>query len=737
MSAPATEPNRLGVWSTDNGVDIAVAAPNAQALEVCFFSSPRPTAPETRYRLLGPQDGIWHGHIPGIIPGTFYGFRAWGPWDPDHGQVYNPYKLLLDPYARAISGKVELCSQTFSHQTDDDLYPIWPLQMDPTNSAPYTVRSVVCGPQFATVPGPQIPWEKTVIYEAHVRGLTMQMPGVPEELRGTYAGLAHPATISYLKNLGVTAIELLPIHAKYSEPFLTERGLSNYWGYSTLNYFSPEPSYATSSARELGPLAVLAEFRGMVSLLHEAGLEVLLDVVYNHTCEGGASGQCLSWRGLDNAMYYRLNQDDHAQPIDFTGCGNTLDSSHPRVIQMILDSLRYWAGDVGVDGFRFDLAVTSGRLNPDFCTYHPLFQACLDDPLLRSKKMIAEPWDLGPDGWRTTDFPLPFSSWNDRYRDTLRGFWLNDARNQARGDSRGSAPFELASRLSGSQDLYDYLQVPARRTPRCSINFVTAHDGFTLADLTTFDYKHNEANLENNRDGSQHNLSWNHGAEGSSLQSRSPLELLPDSAPLLTDLAAARIRSIHNLLGSILISAGTPMLCAGDEVGRTQFGNNNAYCQDNEISWIDWNLSTWQKDIHNTTRYLLQLRAKHPVFRPRTYLSGQQLPEDAIPDLSWYDRYAMPMSERQWHDPASRTLQMLRSGLEMADHDLLVVINGILTPQTVQLAPGRGLAYQLVWDSSWENPCRAEENGTEALGGQKVLLEPLSMQIYLSEKPAR
>lgn len=731
LETGAQNPYRLGVYPVENGVDVAVVAPHAQAVEVCFFNSGDPTATEYRYQLRGPVDGIWHGHVFSVTPGTFYGFRAWGEWAPEQGLFYNPYKLLLDPYAKAIHGQVELCSQTHAHRCDSDLYPLEPMQLDPTNSAPYTVRGVVSGPSFPLTPGPRIPWNETVIYEAHVRGFTMSLPGIPEHLRGTYAGLAHPASINYLKNLGVTTLELLPIHAKSSEAFLAERGLTNYWGYSTLSYFAPEPSYATAQARSIGPLAVLDEVRGMVSLLHQAGIEVILDVVYNHTCEGSRSGQTLSWRGLDNSMYYRLEPDNAQVNRDFTGCGNTLDMSHPRVRQMVLDSMRYWAGEVGVDGFRFDLAVSLGRMRDDFTQDHPFFQACLDDPILASKKMIAEPWDIGPNGWRTSDFPLPFSSWNDRYRDSMRSFWLDDARSQSRGESRGKGAYELASRLSGSQDLFGHGDLIAPRTPRCSVNFITAHDGFTLADLTCYDHKHNEANLEDNRDGNNHNLSWNHGAEGRAYGSEKDGDILPASIGFLQDLQIMRGRSIRNLFTSLLVSSGTPMLVAGDEFGRSQYGNNNAYCQDNEISWLDWDWHDWQKELHECVCYLLELRRKYQVFRPDKYLSGQSIGEDVLPDLSWYDRNGLPMEDRSWHDPYSRLFQMLRSGKPYHEPDLLMVCNGILEDIEVKLAPGRGNKYRLVWDSAWLTPDR--ENMLMYQGGDKVNLSELSIQIYLTD----
>ncbi|MBD3689910.1 glycogen debranching protein GlgX [Nanchangia anserum] len=725
----ATNPSRLGGHIVADGVDIAVVAPHAKAVEVCFFDSYAADAEETRFQLIGPDEGVWHGHVAGYHTGTPYGFRVWGPWDPQRGLVYNPNKLALDPYARAITGAVDLTDAVYAHRCDDDLYPIHPLQPDSHDSASHTVRGVIQAPSFPVVAGPRTPWNDTIIYEAHVKGLTKNLPDVPEHLRGTYAGLAHPATVSYLTDLGVTAIELLPVHAKLDEPFLTERGLSNYWGYSTLSYFAPEPSYASAAARAGGPSAVLDEFRGMVSLLHEAGLELILDVVYNHTCEGGMSGPGVSWRLIDNAMYYRIDPaTGHTR--DFTGCGNSLDSSEPRVNEMILDSLRYWARDMGVDGFRFDLGVTNGRLHEDFSPDHPLLQACLLDPVLRQKKMIAEPWDVGIGGWQTGGFPQAFSTWNDHYRDSLRQFWLVDAGTQSRGIARGGGPYDLATRLSGSQDLYGHLADATTAATRRSINFVTAHDGFTMADLTCYERKHNGANLEENRDGTNNNLSWNHGVEGRAAGPYLTKDDVPQAIEMLTELRPLRSRSLRNLFTMLMISAGTPMFVAGDEFGRTQFGNNNAYCQDSEISWVDWDLEDFQHDLHDCARMLIHLRRNHPVLRPARFLTGQAI-DDVLPDVSWYTRAGTELSDHSWHDPENRVLQMLRSGKPHGDVDLLAIINATAQETEVRLAEGRGTAYTLRWDTTWERPEDPDEL-TRYVGGQKILMEPLSIALLLS-----
>lgn len=753
---PAPDFRRIGVHCLAEGLSVAIVAPNAQALEFCIFSSAAAQSEETRYQLHGPVEGIWHGFFPDLPAGTIYGLRAYGSWNPDRGHYYNPQKLLLDPYARALVGELKHGASIHAYAMNDDMIPVQPWQPSALDSAADTVKAAALPRLDPPLPGPNISWEETVIYEAHVVGLTKKLTQIPEELRGTYAGLGHPETVKYLKDLGITAIELLPVHAKADEPFLLDRGLTNYWGYSTLNYFSPEPSYATASARAEGPQAVVQEFRNMVSSLHEAGLEVILDVVYNHTCEGDSGGPALSWRGLDNYMYYRLNHSHFSTCLDYTGCGNTLDTADPRVIQMILDSLRYWSEELGVDGFRFDLGVTLARMRPNFSPDHPFIAACLNDPILRSKKMIMEPWDLGPDGWKTADFPLPFSAWNDRYRDCLRGFWLSDARAQARGESRGNGTFELATRLSGSQDMFGYGTVPAPRSPRCSVNFITAHDGFTMADLTSYDHKHNEANREENRDGSNNNLSWNHGMEGSS-QSESRIlgedfvnsqmengansqtqgsddcekpDTFAAEESVLADLRIMRLRSCRNLFASLLLSSGTPMILAGDEIGRTQFGNNNSYCQNSPISWVNWELSNWQKELQQTVKYLLALRKEHPIMRPADFSTGQVVTEGGLPDLSWYDRAGQKMEPQSWHDPYSRVVQMLRCGKNVADTNMLVVFNGVLHPQKVVLPAIPTGHYRLVWDSSWNLP-ELEEQG-EYPPGEEVELEALSLKIFFT-----
>ncbi|OFK01355.1 glycogen debranching enzyme [Actinomyces sp. HMSC06A08] len=735
MALPAvSNPPALGVTPVSNGVDIAVVAPHASAVEFCTFASYDPNAAETRLRLHGPHEGVFSGHVAGIGPGTAYGFRAWGPWEPEKAMVYNPNKLLLDPYAKAITGKIELNSAVHAHQTDAELYPLQPLRPNPENSAPYTVRGVITGPSFEVAARPATKWEDTVIYEAHVRGLTENLPGVPAHLRGTYAGLAHPATIGYLKKLGITALELLPINAKFDEPFLAERGLTNYWGYSPLSYFAPEPSLATAASREAGPGAVVDEVRGMISILHEAGIEVILDVVYNHTCEGGLGGQSLSLRGLDEAEYYLFEHGDKFS--DVTGCGNSLDASSSRVQQLILDSLRYWVSQMGVDGFRFDLAVTIGRFGPHFSPTHPILAALATDPVLAGIKMIAEPWDVGYGGWQTGNFLRPFSTWNDRFRDCVRTFWVADAGAQASRTSRGSAPHDLATRLSGSADLY-YRDNPAQNLgTRASVNFICAHDGFTLADLVSFNQKHNEANLEENRDGTENNLSWNHGLEAPISLPTADIRASSNGGSQVIALMEDRLKTMRNLLGTLFVSAGTPMLVAGDEFGRTQKGNNNAYCQDNEISWLNWDLASWQQELQETVTHLISLRKRYPAMRPASFLTGSNLEGDPIADLAWYDHQALAMTEHTWHDPAGRAFQMLRSGRPYNSNDVLVCFNGLDQDITFTLPNGRGSFWRLMWDSTVSKPRSLVDLDNEVpeveSPSAKTVLASLSMQIYIS-----
>jgi len=723
----------LGVHLTADGIDVAVLASHATGVDVCLLD-PDPQLPtrwrERRIALGGPSYGVWHGHVPGVTAGQRYGFRAHGEWDPVAGLRYNPAKLLLDPYARGLVGELSFAPETYGHVVVAGGHgdPYGPA--DPRDSRAHVPHSVVVDTAYggAPVTHPGIPWRDTVVYEAHVRGLTKALPGVPPELRGTYAGLAHPATIDHLLSLGVTTLELLPIQAFASEPHLNTKGLTNYWGYNTLGFFAPHAAYATAAARAGGAGAVLAEVKGSVQLLHEAGIEVVLDVVYNHTCESGDGGPQLSWRGLDNTVYYLHDGGSPARLADVTGCGNSLDFRRPRVVQLALDSLRYLAHEVGVDGFRFDLAVTLGRGPAGFDPDHPFLVAVQTDPTLQGLKLIAEPWDLGPGGWRTGAFPPPFAEWNDRYRNAIRSFWLSDPEQAAHGRT-GHGVAELATRLAGSVDLFGHSDPPLMRGPVASINFVTAHDGFTMADLVAYGHKHNEANGEDGRDGTDDNRSWDHGIEGPVPTGSVGIEIVP-----------VRRRSLRNLMGTLLLSAGTPMISAGDEIGRSQRGNNNAYCQDNDISWLSWDISGWRHDLLATTRYLLMLRRENPALRPSAFFRGAPLLDGERVDLAWYDDAGNTLDHNRWHDPAVRTLQMLRSvpsdAPERPCSAVLVVINGALDPINFTLADDRVTEWELAWDSSWEEPgeraAAAIGGGLHAAAGTVAYLEALSIRVYLS-----
>jgi len=716
-------PPQLGVHLTDDGVVVAVLATHATGVDLCLFDD---DGTERRVALEGPALGVFSAEVPGVVAGTRYGFRVHGTWDPAAGLRHNPAKLLVDPYARGLVGEMTYGPRTYGHVVDDDLAGDPYGAADERDSAGFVPYSVVVDTRDLPGPDPAenrpwVPWDRTVVYEAHVRGLTMRNEKVPAELRGTYAGLAHPSVIDHLVRLGVTAVELLPVHAAAHEPHLVAKGLTNYWGYSTLGFFAPHAGYATRAAQEAGPAAVLAEVRSAVHALHEAGIEVLLDVVYNHTCEGGLPGQHVSWRGLDATMYYVHDGGVPAALADVTGCGNTLDFRRSQVVRMTLDSLRYWANVVGVDGFRFDLAVTLARDADGFTPDHPLLVAAAASPSLHGLKLIAEPWDIGPGGWRTGQFPAPFGEWNDRFRNAARSFWLADPARAAHG-LPGHRVRDLATRLSGSVDLFGHSDPPLVRGPVASVNFVTAHDGFTLADLVSYDHKHNAANGENNRDGSDDNRSWNHGVEGP----------IGHDSPA-ADIAPLRRRSIRNLFATLVLSAGTPMITAGDEMGRTQGGNNNAYCQDNEISWVQWDLTDSRLDLLATSRWLLALRRDHPALRAPRFYTGRPPQPGSRPDLAWFDASGDPFDHARWHDPAIRTLQMLRAH---EDGDVvLLVINGSLEGLDVTLAGEPGERWRLAWDSVWERP--ADERGTAIAGalhvdaGATTELEPLSLQVYV------
>jgi glycogen operon protein len=733
----------LGVHPTPGGgVDVAVAAAHAVAVELCLIDVVDPDRDahdparyaERRVPLEGPTYGVWHAYVPDVRPGQRYGFRAHGPWDPASGHRHNPAKLLVDPYARGLVGDLTYGPETLGAVSarvgDDPDGGSWVAERygepDDRDSLAFVPHAVVVpdhpGPPPLT--RPRVPWADTVIYEAHVRGLTMRHPDVPTELRGTYAGVAHPATVEHLRSLGVTTLELLPIHASASEPHLVEQGRTNYWGYQTLGFFAPHAAYATRAARDAGPAAVVDEVRGMVHLLHSAGIEVLLDVVYNHTCEGGDAGLHVSWRGLDNAGYYLHDGATPAALADVTGTGNSLDFRRPRVVQLALDSLRYWAEVVGVDGFRFDLATTLGRSAHGFTPDHPFLVALQTDPVLSGLKLVAEPWDVGPGGWQTGNFPPPMAEWNDRFRDAVRSFWLDAPRQGSHGREMHGLR-ELTTRLSGSADLFGHSDPPLMRGPVASVNYVTAHDGFTLADLVAFDHKHNEANGEENRDGSDHNLSWNHGVEGHAPDDGGDPNTEPWSA-----VVPLRRRSQRNLLAMLLLAAGTPMLTAGDEHGRSQGGNNNAYAQDNATSWLGWDLDDAARDLLATTRFLLGLRREHAALRADSFFLGTPRPGEELPDLLWFAADGTPMDRDAWAVAGRRVVQMLRPGPTDGDAHVLLVVNGGLDDAAVTFPeplPGAG-PWERVWSSTWDSPDRPE-NGDD---GDGTTLESLSVEVFVA-----
>ncbi|NUR14957.1 MAG: glycogen debranching protein GlgX [Dermatophilaceae bacterium] len=702
-------PPELGARLTDGGAQFSVYAGHARSVEVCLFDELADgTTAERRVRLRHRAHGTWFDTVPGIGAGQRYAFRVDGEWDPDRSLLHNPAKLLLDPYARAIEGEVSLDPAVYGHHVGPDLRgDLW--VRDDRDSAPHLPRCVIVDDEFdwGTDAFPRTSLTETLIYEVHVKNATKLHPGVPDELRGTYAGLAHPSFVDHLLRLGVTAVELLPVHTFTHEPDLVLRGLSNHWGYNTLGFFAPHAPYAAAG----DPQGVVDEFKGMVKALHAAGIEVLLDVVYNHTAENSRDGMMLSWRGLDQRAYYRV--DARGRDIDVTGCGNTLDLTHPVVARMVLDSLRYWVQECHVDGFRFDLAVALGRGKDDgYDRDHPFLVALRTDPVLSRAKLVAEPWDLGIHGWRTGQFPPPFSEWNDRYRDTARTFWLRDLAASASGGV-GHGVRELATRLAGSQDLFDSHD----RGTIASVNFVTAHDGFTLADLTAYDTKHNGANGHGGTDGSNDNRSWNHGVEG---RTDDP------------DIVGARRRSIRNLLGTLLLSTGVPMLNAGDELGRSQRGNNNPYSQDNEISWMRWDLEPWQEDLLETTRHLVRLRRDHPVLRQREFFSGRPIHEGGSTDLAWFAADGELMGHR-WDGPAVDVLQALYNGAWFSQQSVLVVVNGSARKTEVALPDAPGVtAYQLLWDSSDERPSAP---GEPVLASTVVTMDAASMRVWCSVAP--
>lgn len=665
----------LGASYDGAGVNFALYSQVAQKVELCLFDE---HDVETRIEMTERNSYVWHNYIPGLHPGQRYGYRVYGPYDPVHGLRCNPNKLLLDPYAKAIEGNIDGDESLFSYwfKSPDDNSA-----MNDLDSAAHTMKSAVINPYFdwGNDQHPYISYHDSVIYEAHVRGMTNLNMDVPPDIRGTYAGLAYPSVIEYLKKLGITAIELMPIHQFVNDSFLQEKGLSNYWGYNTIGFFAPHNAYSSSGERG----EQVNEFKSMVKAYHRAGMEVILDVVYNHTAEGNHMGPTLSFKGIDNASYYRLVEGDQQHYFDTTGTGNSLLMRSPHALQLITDSLRYWVTEMHVDGFRFDLAATLARQFQEVDKLSAFFDIVEQDPIISRVKLIAEPWDLGSGGYQVGGFPSSWSEWNGRYRDTVRDFWR----------SQPSTLPEFASRLMGSSDLY---QVNGRR-PVASVNFITAHDGFTMNDLVSYNEKHNEANGEGNRDGESNNRSWNCGVEG------------PTNIPDVNDL---RQRQMRNMFATLLFSQGIPMICGGDEVARTQQGNNNAYCQDNEISWTNWHLDKGRKELLAFVSKLIHLRLDHPVLHRRRFFTGREPGDDSntIPQVEWFDHTGSIMDMDDWQNTHAFSMMIYLNGSDipevdwygnrMVDNDFILIFNAHYEPIMFTLPDERyGRKWQLVVDT--------------------------------------
>ena len=678
----------LGASYDGAGVNFALYSQVAQKVELCLFDE---HDAETRIEMTEQNSYVWHNYIPGLQPGQRYGYRVYGPYDPVHGLRCNPNKLLLDPYAKAIEGNIDGDESLFSYwfKSPDDNSA-----MNDLDSAAHTMKSAVINPYFdwGNDQHPYISYHDSVIYEAHVRGMTNLNMDVPPDIRGTYAGLAYPSVIEYLKKLGITAIELMPIHQFVNDSFLQEKGLSNYWGYNTIGFFAPHNAYSSSGERG----EQVNEFKSMVKAYHHAGMEVILDVVYNHTAEGNHMGPTLSFKGIDNASYYRLVEGDQQHYFDTTGTGNSLLMRSPHALQLITDSLRYWVTEMHVDGFRFDLAATLARQFQEVDKLSAFFDIVEQDPIISRVKLIAEPWDLGSGGYQVGGFPSSWSEWNGRYRDTVRDFWR----------SQPSTLPEFASRLMGSSDLY---QVNGRR-PVASVNFITAHDGFTMNDLVSYNEKHNEANGEGNRDGESNNRSWNCGVEG------------PTNIPDVNDL---RQRQMRNMFATLLFSQGIPMICGGDEVARTQQGNNNAYCQDNEISWTNWHLDKGRKELLAFVSKLIHLRLDHPVLHRRRFFTGREPGDDSnmIPQVEWFDHTGSIMDMDDWQNTHAFSMMIYLNGSDipevdwygnrMVDNDFILIFNAHYEPIMFTLPDERyGRKWQLVVDTHNPNePALSYEAG--------------------------
>jgi isoamylase len=705
------QPYPLGATWDGAGVNFALFSENATRVELCLFDCPFGKHEVASIQMIEQTNHVWHVYLPEARPGQLYGYRVHGPYEPEAGHRFNPAKLLLDPYAKAMAGSIQWSEALFGYtigHPDADLAP------DKRDSAAGVPKCVVIDPAFSwgdDAP-PRVPWHQTLIYELHVKGFTACYPDVPPELRGTYAGLTCPAVVDYLRELGITAVELMPVQQFVADKHLVDQGLTNYWGYNSIGFFAPDAAYASSGV--LGQQ--VAEFKTMVKTLHREGIEVILDVVYNHTGEGNHLGPTLCFRGIDNAAYYRLVADNRRYYMDYTGTGNTLNMTHPRTLQLIMDSLRYWVLAMHVDGFRFDLAATLARELHEVDRLGAFFDIIHQDPVLSQVKLIAEPWDLGEGGYQVGNFPVLWAEWNATYRDTVRRFWKGD---------NGGMVGDLAFRLTGSSDLYEQ----GGRRPYASINFVTAHDGFTLHDLVSYNDKHNEANGEENRDGHNDNLSWNCGAEGPT-----------DDAAIL----ALRARQQRNFLATLLLSQGVPMLLAGDEIGRTQQGNNNAYCQDNDISWVDWHLDRPRWELLVFTQRLIRLFHQHPVLRRRKFFQGRRIRGSEVKDLAWFRPDGKEMSDEDWENPYAHCLglrlagdaieEVDERGNRIVDYTFLLLLNAHHEPIPFVLPAHRPkVRWELVLDT---RETTGQRRYRLLRGGEPYELEARSLALFSLQRSA-
>lgn len=708
------KPYPLGATWDGMGVNFALFTENADQVELCLFDAGG-VSETARLSMPDHTDQVWHVYLPEVRPGQLYGYRVHGPYEPDKGHRFNPSKLLIDPYAKAIAGRIRWDDSLYGYtigNTDEDL------SRDESDSSPYISKCVVIDPAFdwGDDRPPAIPWHKTLIYELHVKGFTTRHPKVPPEIRGTYSGLVCDEVLTYIRSLGMTAVELMPVQQFVSERYLVERGLTNYWGYNSIGFFAPEVQYSSSGA--FGQQA--AEFKTMVKKFHKEGIEVILDVVYNHTAEGNHLGPTLSFKGIDNAGYYRLDPEKKRYYMDYTGTGNTLNMMHPRVIQLIMDSLRYWVLEMHVDGFRFDLASALARELHEVDRLGSFFDVIHQDPVISQVKLIAEPWDLGEGGYQVGNFPVQWAEWNGRYRDTVRRFW--------RGDEGQIG--DLAYRLTGSSDLYAH----EGRRPYASINFVTAHDGFTLNDLVSYNSRHNEANGEENRDGTNDDLSWNCGFEGPTEEA---------------EVVKLRERRKRNFIATLFVSQGVPMLLAGDEAGRTQQGNNNAYCQDNEVSWVDWDLDQRRKDLLEFTKSVINIFKQHPVLRRRHFFQGRRIRGSEVKDLTWFRPDGKEMTEEDWDSPSTRCIGLRMAGdaidetdeqgNTITDDTLLSLLNAHdKAVRFVLPSQHQGAQWTVVLDSG---EAKQGKQVVRKEGGKAFRLEARSMTILSCEsrktKPER